>query len=770
MKKPVLIYIISAISILVAIGAIVFSLLTVISAYKPLDYIAASAATCTEQGNIDYYKNPKNGLIYSDNKGEHEIEPKDIIIPALGHDLIKVEAKAPTNTQDGNREYYHCKRCGNNYEDELGLKQLSQVIIPAYNTRGLEYQILNERFCCVKIINDAPSEVTIDAIYEHDGISYTVQKIIADDAGGNHDKVTSIELPNTVEDIEENAFKGFSKLKSITFGDNSQLYSIGERAFEGCAKLTSITIPASVTSIGIGAFSGCISLASITLPFVGNGVDITYFGYIFGANSYSDNSNYVPDSLRTIVITGGEAVESNAFYNCTSLESITLPQSVTSIGWGIFSGCSNLKSLTVPYVGYSYVGGVNNYEGEAEVIEPIGWIFGAASYEGSEAVTQHYYGKYLSGSNKGQKGSFWQQYYIPQTLKNITVLNGEICVGAFNNCTNLKSITIGEGVTAINNNAFKDCTSLESIEIPDGVTSIGELAFEDCESLESINISADVTSIGDSAFYNCNNIKGVYITDLKAWCNIEFGNPDANPLCYYADLYLNNNLVAEITADMLQGVTEIKKYAFYNCTSLTSIDIPDSVTSIGVGAFYNCTHLESMTLPFVGNGSNETHFGYIFGAFYEDNSDIVPTSLKTVVITGGSTIDGYAFYKCTSLESITIPNSVTSISGRAFCNCESLESIEIPDSVTSIGWQAFLNCYSLTSITIPASVNTIGQYVFAGCDKLSNVTFVNKSGWKVAHSSDMSGAQPVTITDDSAKNASLIKKTYCDYYWKREEN
>jgi len=254
----------------------------------------------------------------------------------------------------------------------------------------------------------------------------------------------------------------------------------------------------------------------------------------------------------------------------------------------------------------------------------------------------------------------------------------------------------GKAVTKILDNAFSNAQNLKMITIPDSVTSIGNYVFDGCTSLTSVTIPDSVMSIGNSAFSGCTRLTLIFITDLEAWCNISFYNSASNPMCNGARLYLNNWLVTRI--EIPDSVTTIKDYvfrgctsltsvtipdsvtsigndAFYGCTSLTSVTIPDSVTSIGHSVFYGCTSLESITLPFVGatkDGTDHTYFGCIFGI--DVNYD-VPASLKEVVITGGTSIGDYAFSNCDSLETITIPDSVTYIGEDAFYDCTSLTTV-----------------------------------------------------------------------------------------------
>ena len=509
-------------------------------------------------------------------------------------------------------------------------------------------------------------------------------------------------LPVTV--IAENAFAGQSTVTSVTIQDG--VTSIGGSAFSGCISLTSITIPNSVTSIGGHAFSDCDNLQCNEY---GNalylGSDENPYLVLIKAKSKSISSAGVYESARFIY--------QSAFTGCRYLASITIPDSVTSIGQRAFSGCTSLISITIPdgvtsvddntFSGCTSLASVSIPDSVASV--------GENAFEGCTNIASVTIPSLAIND-------------IPQdNLKTVVITSGDtIAEGAFSGCTTLTSVTISDGVKSIGENAFSSCASLISIVMGSGVVSIGDSAFENCTALESVVIPDSVTSVGSTAFNGCSAITSVSMPTLAI------------------DRIPQDNLK---TVAITSGES-IENNAFNNCDSLTSVTISDSVTSIAEGAFSGCSSLESMTIPFVGatkEGTSKTHFGYIFGpSNWLYNDDNVPASLKEVVVTGGEAIDDYAFYRCASLTSITIPDSVTDIGYSAFYNCTSLEAVHITD----IGkWAAiefgdsyanplyyaenlYLNGELVTGeLIIPDGVASIGRYAFDGYDRLTSVTIGN---------------------------------------------
>ncbi len=587
----------------------------------------------------------------------------------------------------------------------------------------------------------------------------------------------------TITSISDNAFANCTA--QIIWGDNPSIQTFGY-AFKNYLG-TTLTIPNSVIKIEEGALYGCSNLESIALPFVGaslNGNSNTHFGYIFGAGSSSYNSDYVPNLLKTVVITGGESIGSGAFYNCSSLTSITIPNSVTSIGDSAFYNCSSLTSITIPNSVTSI--GLYAFEGcsslESITIPNSVTSIGSYAFSGCGSLKTVTFGE---NSELESIGSY-----------------------AFEGCSGLQSITIPSSVTSIGDRAFYGCSSLEYNEYENGLylgnsenqyllllkaksTSITSCeinsntkliyysAFIACSNLESITIPNSVTSIGDRAFYGCSSLQSINLpfvgssktaTGYSSVFGYIFGYTTRSSsswvsgttyqyyYSYYGEYY-HYYIPSSLKSVTITGGS-INERAFYNCSGLTSITIPNSVTSIGDRAFSGCSSLTKVNylgtidqwamISFNDNDSNPL--------YYAKNLYINDQLATNAVLTSATKISDYAFYNCSGLTSITIPSSVTSIGDSAFSGCDSLTSIAIPSSVTSIGDYAFSYCYDLESITVESgntiyhsagnsiietasktlvlgcknsviptdgSVTSIGSGAFYGCSSLISITIPN---------------------------------------------
>ena len=418
---------------------------------------------------------------------------------------------------------------------------------------------------------------------------------------------------------------------------------------------------------------------------------------------------------------------------------IVVPSYITGIKKGAFEGCSNLEKLTIPFIGLGKMSGST-----VSTPYPLGIIFGESQYDGSVAVEQIY-------DNSGYIDVVEEtstRYYLPASLKEVTVIKYDIPLGAFSGCANIKIVTLGENVSTLGDKAFYNCTGLESVDFEgntritsvgyqafygceslksvkmgNAVKTIGSEAFWECKSLESVQLGNAVETIGRQAFYDCASLKTVELPETVTSISEAFYRctglesiviPGGVTTIEQADFKYCSNLKSvtigngvttignrAFGSDMEVGfdgftkletliignnVTTIGEYAFFDCSSLTSIEIPDSVTSIGVSAFSGCSEVTSLTI-----GS------------------------------GISTISNYAFGHMTNLASVSIPTNVTIIGDYAFYECTSLEEVIIPDSVTSIGNNAFDACTSLETVTVSAGVERIGGSAFARCTSLKNI-------------------------------------------------
>ena len=472
----------------------------------------------------------------------------------------------------------------------------------------------------------------------------------------NCTSLTGVIIPNGVPSIGIDAFYGCTSLVSVTIPGS--VTSIDGGAFENCASLTDVTIPDSVTSIGYAAFYGCDSLTNVTIPESVSRIEQVAFGNCTGLAGIwvsEDNRRYSNDEkgvlfnknkTKLLQCPGGyvgnytisdsvTTIDGGAFYGCTGLTGVTIPDSVTDIYWGAFENCTSLTSVTIPdgvtsilpstFADCTSLTSVTIPNSVTSIWE--GAFYGCTSLAGvtiPDSVTD-------IGESAFKGCASLTDITIPDSVTGI----GE---SAFENCTSLTSVTIPDSVTSIGNyafshtglinvtipdsvtsigpGAFRDCTSLTGMTIPDSVTSIGSYTFEDCTSLTSVVIPDSVTSIGWGAFYGCTGLTGVTIPESvsrieqRAFANctsmtgiwVDENNPnyssdekgvlfnkDKTDLIQSPGGYVGNYTVSDT-------VTDICHYAFYGCTSLTSVTIPDSVTGIWHYAFGGCTGLQSVCL------------------------------------------------------------------------------------------------------------------------------------------------------------------------------
>ena len=410
-----------------------------------------------------------------------------------------------------------------------------------------------------------------------------------------------------------------------------------------------------------------------------------------------------------------------AFKDNYSITSVIVPETVTQIGVGAFQGCSNIQEMTLPFTGKSAEAGA--YEAV------LGYVFGYTTYKGS------HYGNgstdFINEVYGSANGAVWQYscinsyyrtsfyYYIPNTLKSVTITNqGDVKTAAFNGCENIKHIKYEQTISDIGNGAFQNCKSLQRFNSNDD---------------GKADLSGEYTNIGSYAFKNC--------------------------------LLINN-------VSIPNGVQKIGEYAFESI-SATSMLVPNSINQMGLGVFYGCNKMQSLSIPFVGQSRDASAYnavlGYIFGyttykgSHYGNGSTdfinevygsadsaiwqyscinsyyrtsfyyYVPESLTSVTVTDQSVVPTAAFNGCNSINTITFTSTLNGIGTASFQNCTSLSRFNAEQEKTlclygknaSIGNYAFNGCSAIENILLDNNINVLGDYAFANCVNVKEINLNN---------------------------------------------
>ena len=400
-----------------------------------------------------------------------------------------------------------------------------------------------------------------------------------------------------------------------------------------------ITIPESIESINDSAFSRCDNLESINVNENNN-----YYSSLSGILYDKDQTKIkiIPRAIKEAIIPNSvTSMGYGVFQDCTSLTNVTIGSGVTNILNNIFNGCNKLESINVSEENktYSGVDGILCNKEQTEII------------------------------------------CIPIAIKEVNIPDTiiEIENGMFDSCRSLTSVTIGRGVADIGNIAFSKCSKLENINVSEknaNYSSVGGILYNKQRTemimvpraTKEVDVPNTVTKIKNYAFYNCDNLKMITIGDR----------------------------VTDI---------EIEEVSFYNCSELKSINVSNNNTAYSSidGILYNKEQTRLVKVPravekVLMPGTIETIGNYA----YNDC-----TNLSDIVIRNGvKTIESYAFNNCSRLKNIIIPNSVIRIEGCAFNNCGNLNNVIIGNGVTSIGNEAFSNCRNLEDITVSEENNT----------------------------------------------------------------
>ena len=352
---------------------------------------------------------------------------------------------------------------------------------------------------------------------------------------------------------------------------------------------------------------------------------------------------------------------------CNQIQSVTIPESVTSIGKSAFEHCSNLDSLTIKGVATS---------------------IGAYAFASCTSLT--------SLSLVGSFQTIGDYAFSDCGMTSLTIDANITSIGEFAFSSNsLTSLSLTGNVQKIGDYAFAYCTSLTSLSLTGNVQKIGDYAFDSCSSLNTVTLPKSLTSIGSHAFDSCTSLDSIEIpgkvTEIGDYAFTEAGLTSA-------------------TID--EGVQSTGKLMFYKCSNLKTVEFPKSLTAIGYGSFWGCSDLEYVTIP-------------DSVVSVEDFAFANCTSLQEITLPHGvETISKQDFAGCTSLSKVTLSDGVKTIGEGAFegCTSTSLTSITLPNSVETIGEEAFQRCTGLESITIPEKVTTIKSGTFDYCSKLKYIT------------------------------------------------
>lgn len=529
------------------------------------------------------------------------------------------------------------------------------LLLPAaaadYTSGDFTYKLNDDGSAIITQYSGSAAALTIPSSLD----GHTVKQI-GSYAFGKNTTLTSVSIPETVTELKYSAFEDCTSLTAVTIpGGLTKAGSLSNGVFTGCSALTTVQFGSGLVSIPDALFEGT-GLKTITLP-----ESVTSIGPWAFANCAKLEQVSFPAGLTSIDLC--------AFENCTALTAVTLPKRLTELGNEAFENCSALKSVWIP----KSLTNINGFGG---------------SFKGCTALTDI---TFETGITK-----IADYQFADSPIKSITIPGTVTTVGmsAFSGCANLTAIDLPSSVTEIDGYAFSS-TGLTAVTLPKHLRKLGTDAFAGCTALKSVFIPLSLQNVS-SPFRNCTALTDVTFEDGRT---------------ELPDTLLEGSGVRQLTVP--QTVTKIGYSAFAGCTQLTAITLPAGLTSIGFSAFENCTALTGVALP-----DSLTALGS--GAF-RNCSALTAVEFPAGITPASWSIGSGMLKNCTSLRSVKLPKTVSSLGNDFFAGCTALEQIVLPDSVTEIGSNLFNGCTALTDVTLSTNLQAIPANTFYGCVSLQKL-------------------------------------------------
>lgn len=488
----------------------------------------------------------------------------------------------------------------------------------------------------------------------------------------------------------------------------------------------------------------------------------------------SDDGFWGQENLQEITLGSVVEIGQSAFGSCTMLKQITLPDTLTTIGWRAFES-SGLTSLTIP-VNVTSLG--DSFITDCSALTSLYVAEGNPTYEMEDGLLYDIPAKTL-------------RYALPDVSGDVVIRDGTVRIGddvfkehaitsvqlpdslqkigncAFQFCKELKEITFPEGLITIDGLAFAYCTQLENVVLPEGLKSLGDSAFRSCDSLteitvpegitfmsgtfatcyslRTVNLPSGLTHMMNGVVEGCRSLETLHLpakladisgewpsklkTITTAFGSVRYVSEDG--ILYDTQdnsiLFVNASITGNVT--VRDGITTIGAGAFKGRKGLTSVTLPESCTVIDSYAFENCTALTDINFPekleligrnaFYNSGITSLKLsqpGLHVGSFAFTDCH----QLKSVEITSTDfDLMEWAFARCENLETVILPPQVFRMEGGCFTECTSLTTVVLPKNITFV--HGFKGCTSLKTIEIPDSVTSIGYEAFANCKSLESI-------------------------------------------------